>query len=111
MKIKVKPEGREGIFTVEKKDIIEWLKQYPEDEIHNFSPLSNIAIGAGWDKEDVIETIESSNRIAILTGKHKRSNLNHALSVVTSVRLDMFDIGDITLDDLEIITDKGDGND
>lgn len=102
-KIKVKPEGRDGVYTCEKEDIIEWLEKGDIDTIHNFRGNSaSMFIGADWEKSSVIETINKSDRIAILTGSALANNLRHGLSVVTGNRLEMFDIGEITDDDLDV---------
>ena len=102
-KIKVKPEGRKGVYTCEKKDIVEWLEQSDMDTVHNYGGNSSpLMIGADWEKSTVIEQVNKSSRIGILTGSALTSNLRHGLSVITGNKLEMFDIGEITDDDLDI---------
>jgi hypothetical protein len=102
MKIKAKPEGREGLYVVEKKDITEWLNQYPFNEIHNFI-AGRAIIGADWSKQAVIDKIneDTDSLVAIATGKTKSNNMGHALALATD-RLYLFDIGDITDADIEL---------
>lgn len=102
MKIKVTPEGRDGVWNVEKEDILSWLTHYTEDSIHNFIPSNGgLMLGSDWNKESVIDEINKSESIAILTGESLRGNLNHALSVISGNKLYMFDIGEITDVDIE----------
>ena len=101
-KIKATPEGRKGIYLVEKQDMVDWLIKYPEDSIHNYIPSSRIMFGADWDKSSVIDHLESAERIAILTGDAQKQNMNHALSVVSGNKLRIFDIGAITESDIEL---------
>lgn len=104
MEIKVKQEGREDIYTCEKEDITKWLEQSDLDLIHNYAGGNSggMMIGGDWMKSQVIETINKSQRIAILTGRALAGNMRHGLSVIVSNKLEMFDIGEITIDDLEI---------
>ena len=103
IKIKVKQEGREDVYTCEKKDIIEWLEQSDLDTIHNYAGGHySMMIGADWSRSSVVECINKSQRIGILTGRALAGNLRHGLSVITGSKLEMFDIGEITSDDLEI---------
>ena len=93
MKIKATPEGREGVWTVEKA---------AEEYIHNIIPAGGMMLGADWNKESVIDEINKSERIAIMTGDSLRNNLNHSLWVITENKLYLFDIGKITDADIEI---------
>jgi len=103
MKLKVKNEGRENIFEAEKSDLIEWLKDNGWKEIHNINPNGNFFMGFDNSIESVIEDIEKSDRLGILIGSALANNLGHGLSVIVDNRLKMFDIGNITIDDLEVI--------
>lgn len=103
VKLKVTPDGREGIWLIEKENIIDFLNQYLNDQIHNFlGSGSTMVIGADWDKTEVIAKINQSDKIAILTGESLKSNLNHALSVIANNKLYMFDIGEIKEENLQI---------
>jgi len=101
--IKVKPEGRDGVWIADKDSVVDYLLGYESDIIHNFLNNGAICIGADWNKESVIEDVKQADRIAILTGDPQRHNLNHALSVIINNQLKMFDIGEITEDDLQVM--------
>ncbi len=101
MKIKATPEGRDGVWNVEKADILNWLKQYPENSIHNFLPNGSLMLGCDYTKKMVIDEIKKAERIAILTGDSLKGNFNHALSVIVDNKLTVFDIGVITDADIE----------
>lgn len=107
-RMKVLPEGREGVWTVEKDEVLKFLDAYTEEEIHNFLPSGHILLGCDWTKESVIETVKKANRIAILTGDAQNGNARHALSVIgphndEPERLLIFDIGPIEEKHLEIL--------
>lgn len=102
MKIKVQPEGREGVWTADKKSLIDFLKAYPDSEIHNFIPNGGFMLGADWSRKAVIDEVKKSERLAVLTGGARKHNMNHALAVITDNKLFCFDIGEITDDDLLI---------
>jgi len=103
MRLKVKPEGREGVYLCEKEDIIQWLNESGLELIHNYIAGGPCMIGCDWDLESVIEEINKSVRIGILTGDAQRGNMRHALSVISGNQLYMFDIGEIKEEDLEVI--------
>jgi hypothetical protein len=102
MKIKVTKEGREGIFIPEKESLIAWIKEQKFEQIHNFIPTANMMLGADHDVESVIKDIEKSDRLAILTGDAQANNLGHALSLIFENKMEMYDIGKITEEDLDI---------
>jgi len=102
MKIKVIPEGRPGIFLVEKQNILEWLKGYKKKEIHNILPSGAFMIGADWKKKQVVADIKRSEKIAVLIGEAQKKNFRHALSVIVDNELKLFDIGEITEEDLDV---------
>lgn len=101
MQILAKKEGRKGVWLVEKENIIAWLAEQDMEAIHNFIPKNRLFIGADWDKEEVIQKINISERVAVLTGEAKANNLGHALSVIENNELYIFDIGDITDSDIK----------
>ena len=101
MKILATKEGRDGVWNVEKNNIIAWLKENQIELIHSFTPRGGAFIGADWDKESVIEKINNAERVAVLTGKAKQQNMGHALAVVEYNKLYIFDIGDINDSDIE----------
>ena len=103
MKIKVKKEGREGVYLVEKEEIKKYLKNEGYEMIHNYpAPTGGMLIGADHSLESVLEDIDKSERIAILTGSAGLNNMGHSLSVIIENKLELFDIGEITEKDLEI---------
>jgi len=99
-KLKVKPEGREGVWLIEKEDLKQYLLLDEQEEYHCFIGGGQAFIGAGWQKESVIDEIDKSERLAILIGDSLRNNMNHALAVISNNMLYMFDIGKITENDL-----------
>ena len=101
-KIKVKPEGREDVWLIEKEEAIKLIRKFPAKEIHNFIATRNLPIGCNWKKSSVIKTIKQAESIGILTGMKRRNNLNHSLSVIKDNKLYMFNIGEITTDDLDV---------
>lgn len=104
MKIKVKKEGRKGMYLVEKEDIKEFIKSKNFEQIHNYpAPTGNIFVGADHSVKSVLEDIDKSERIAILIGSACANNMGHSLSVIINNKLEMFDIGEITEKDLDII--------
>ena len=75
-----------------------------DDYIHNFIQAGSTFLGADWKKETVIEKINHKDSIAaILTGEHYNGNMSHALSVTDFKTLYMFDIGEVTFDQLDVI--------
>ena len=106
MKILATKEGRDGVWSVEKNNIIAWLNQNEIELIHCFTPSFGGFIGANWTKESVVEKINNAERVAVLTGKAKQQNMRHALAVIEYNKLYVFDIGDINDSDIEDITPK-----
>ena len=104
MKILATKEGRDGVWSVEKNNIIAWLNQNEIESIHNFIPSGGLFIGAGWDKESVIGKINNAESVAVLTGKAKQNNMGHALSVIEDNKIYIFYIGDINDSDIEDVT-------
>lgn len=104
MQIKVKEEGREGIYLPDKESLIAFIKSKNFEQIHNFIP-GPVMLGADHSVESVIEAIKSCDRIAVLLGSAYRNNMNHALSVIHGLNMEMYDIGEITANDLEFIVD------
>ena len=101
-KIKVKKEGREGVYLVEKEEIKRFIKLEKLKTIHSFIPSSFMMIGADHDIKSVLTDIDNAERIGILTGKAQIGNLGHALSIISNNKLELYDIGKITDKDLII---------
>jgi hypothetical protein len=106
MKISVIPEGREGCYLADVTSLKAWIEQENFDRIHNFIAAGPVIIGADHEVDSVIKDIDNALTVAILTGEAKRGNHNHALALILpegqTGRLEMYDIGDITEDDLDI---------
>ena len=102
MKIKVTKEGREGIYLPEKESLKEWIKEQKFEQIHNFIPSSSLMLGADHSVESVLDDIDRADRLGILTGKAQANNLGHALSIISNEKMEMYDIGNITEEDLAI---------
>ena len=100
--IKCKPEGRPEIYIPEKESLKEWIKFKGFKQIHNFIPGGMMLIGADHSVESVLEDIDNSDRIALVTGKQAGTNIGHELAIILNNRLEMYDIGKITPDDLEV---------
>lgn len=102
MKIKVVPEGRIGVWEANKESVVQFLHEYEFEQIHGFVPGAGaVIIGSDWDKSDVIDKVNNSERVAVLIGESFRCNMKHALSVIAENRLFMFDIGELKESDLE----------
>jgi hypothetical protein len=102
-KIRVTPEGREGVWNAEKESLKAFIRATGWEAIHNFTPTGFAMIGADHDVESVLEDIDRAERLGILTDGQERTNLGHALAIIINNRLECFDIGKITRDDLEIV--------
>ena len=100
MKIKVTPEGRDGVWIADKESVMDFLHNYETKQIHNFNPGGGLIIGCDWDKKSVINKVKEAERIAVLTGDSFRHNLKHSLSVIAGNKLHMFDVGELTESDL-----------
>ena len=101
-KIKVTPEGREGIWIPEKESLKAWIKSKKLKHIHNFIPNRGVFIGADHDVKSVLEDIDNGERIAIFTGDTAKSQMNHTLAIITNNTLEIYDIGTVKEEDLEI---------
>ena len=103
MKIKVKPERREATYIPDKDSLKLWIKDKGFKEIHNFvNPGSGMFIGADHDVESVLDDITEADRIGLVLEEAGSMNMGHALSIIKNNHLDVFDIGELTKDDLDI---------
>lgn len=109
LRIKVSPEGREGVWLADRDSLAEWIAGQEFESIHNFGAIGAMAIGADHDPESVLDDIMKADRVAVLTGDSQRGNMGHALALIMPEghnelpeRLEMYDIGPITEHDLEI---------
>lgn len=100
MKIKVKPEGRDGMYLPDIDSLVEWIKSKKFKYIHHAYAGGSMIIGADWNPEDAIERIRAGERVAILTKEVAGSNMGHAIAVVHKNKLNILDVGPITKDNL-----------
>lgn len=100
MKIKVKLEGRDGVWIADKDSVIDFLMDYEHEQIHNFLPIGGMMLGCVFSKSEAIKQVKNAERLAILTGDSLQGNMRHALSVIVDNQLSIFDIGEITESDL-----------
>ena len=109
MRIPVVPEGREGCWLVEDRwGLKAWIESKGFEKIHNFVGAGPMMLGADHEVSGVLLDIDRAYRVAILTGDAMKGNFNHALALIMPrgdehEKLEMFDIGDITEDDLEVL--------
>lgn len=103
LKIKVKPEGREDIYIPEKESLKAWIKSKGFKQIHNFIPGGMMFIGADHSVESVLEDIDKGERVALVTGQHSGANIGHELAIIYNNKLEVYDIGKITKEDIELI--------
>ena len=101
LKIKVKPEGRKNIWLPDKDSLIDFVNDRCGDTIHNFIPTRNIMLGADHSKIGVLRDIQNADRLAIFTDP--TANMGHALALIGNNKLECYDIGKITQEDIEII--------
>lgn len=100
MKIKVKAEGRPDVWLVEDKASLKaFIKGKKLKTIHNFVQSGPMVIGADHSVKSVLEDIDAAERMAVFTDPN--ANMGHALAIA-DVKLEMYDIGPVTLDDLDI---------
>jgi hypothetical protein len=101
-KIKVKAEGRKDIWIpIDKDNLKKWISGKKFEVIHNFIPNGMMIIGADHDVEGVLLDIDKSDRIALFTDSN--ANMGHSLALIYEEKLECYDIGKITEEDLEII--------
>lgn len=59
-------------------------------------------IGADHSVESVLEDIDKAERVALVTGKQAGTNIGHELAIIFNNKLEVYDIGKITPEDLEV---------
>lgn len=99
-KIKVRPEGRENIWLPERESLVAYIKVKRLKKIHNFILSGMMMIGADHDVESVIDDIARADRLAVFTDPH--ANMGYSLAVITKEKLECFDIGPLTENELDI---------
>ena len=101
MKIEVTPEGRDNIFIPNPDSLISWIEAQDFEHIHNFIPQGELMIGADHDPKGVISDIRNAKRLAITIGPEWQNNMRHALAIIRNNELQVYDIGELTEDDLD----------
>ena len=81
-------------------DQLKKLQDKQQDQIHNFLPNGGMMLGCDFSKSEAVKQVKDAERLAILTGDSLKNNMRHALSVIVNNKLSIFDIGEITEDDL-----------
>jgi hypothetical protein len=105
VKIDVEPEGREGMWLPDRASLKEWLAAQNFEAIHNFIASGPMMLGADHDPSDVLRDIDAGERVAILTGDAQKANLSHALAIILDNKLNMYDVGPISDEDLKTSDD------
>lgn len=98
-KIKVKPEGREGIYLVEPDEICRFVELLPDDQFHAFKGDWPVMIGADWEKESVLEYLRKCDTIGIIIPPQ----VAHSISAINGMDRTLFDVSEITEEQLDII--------
>ena len=102
MKIKVTPEGREGLYMVtDKESLKSYIKEQNFEHIHNMVQTNMMVIGADHSVESVLHDIDKGERIAVLIGPAASQNLGHSMAIADE-KLEMYDIGALTEEDLDV---------
>lgn len=111
-KIRVQPEGREGVYLADRTTLKAWISAQSFEEIHNFVSAAGgtALIGADHDPESVLEDIDAAEKVALLFGQARRGNMNHALALIAPGdgptrprRLEMYDLGELDESELEVV--------
>lgn len=101
MKIKVRAEGREGVYLLTKENAIEFINGLEMERIHNFVGAPPLLVGCDWDKQDVADLINKEETLQALL-LEPNFTLAHQLVCTTNTKRYMFDVGAITTDDIEV---------
>lgn len=99
-KLKVKKEGRKGIYIPQKDSLKDFIRARKLKQIHNFIPSGAMMIGADHKVKSVMEDIDRADRLAVFTDPY--ANMGHSLALIYKEKLECYDIGKITIDELEI---------
>ena len=106
-RIKVKKESRKNIYIPERKSLKDFIVSKKFKKIHNFIPTGTIMLGADHDVKSVLDDVEKASRMAIFTDPN--ANMGHSLALIfgshekgTNEKLECYDIGKLTKEDLEI---------
>lgn len=100
-KIIVTPEGRENIYVVaDRESLKEYIKGLGLEKIHNFVQTGNIFLGADHSIDSVLSDVDKADRLAVFTDP--LTNMKHSLALVINNKLECFDVGEITKENLSV---------
>ena len=103
IKLKVKPEGREDVYIPEKESLKAFIKSRKLKKIHNFIPSGMMILGADHEVKCVMIDIDKADRLAIFTDP--TANMGHSLALIYQNKLECYNIGKITKEELIIKED------
>ena len=99
-KLKVRPEGRKDIYIpTDKENLKQFIKSRQLKAIHNFIPSGMMILGADHDVKSVLADIDRADRLAVFTDP--TANMGHSLALIWKEKLECYDIGKITEEDLK----------
>ena len=99
-KLQVEAEGRKDIWIPDKASLKSFIRGRKLKHIHNFIPGGLMMLGADHAVKSVMEDIDRADRLAVFTDPN--ANMGHSLALIYKEKLECYDIGEITKDDLEI---------
>lgn len=101
MKLKVTVEGRKDIWIPNRESLKQFIKSKDFEMIHNFIPTRGMIIGADHDVASVLTDVDNGDRFAVFTDP--LANMGHSLAIIKNEKLECYNIGKISKDDLEIL--------
>jgi len=102
MKLPAKPEGREGIYLVDKRSIIAYISTLASEHFSGIEDTGQVAVTSNWGRNLIIRFVEDCDKIAVLLNAPRDHNMGCSLSVINGNILRCFDIP-MSYDNLEII--------
>jgi len=106
MKIKVTEEGREDIYVPEKESLKAWIISKKFKQIHNLILGGLMFIGADHDVKSVLEDIDNAESLGLTIGKNSAMQMGHELAIIRNNKLEVYDIGNLTKEDLDIQSEE-----
>jgi len=88
-----------NLVAEQEKDFIKGLGC---EYIHNTKPSGAMMFGADHELQSVLDDIDENERIAILTDKSGSFTMGHHLTIIIDNKHSLFDIGNISEEDLII---------
>lgn len=99
-RVKVIPEGREGIYIVEPQEICGHIESANVETIHGFRGDWPVLVGADWPKQAVIKFLREADKVAFVF-PHQ---VAHAISAVRGYDRVLFDVGEVDESLMEVAT-------